>query len=95
MTARPITDDDFRPGTRIRYGNGVWSTITKVKKPRSHRDWQIKVWDDSWGGEDGTWDRGDWTERGFLIKAGVTVDNENDPNPTIHERWLGTTHRRR
>jgi len=93
MAARLITDDDFHPGTRIRYGNGVWGTITKVKKPRGQRDWQIKVWDDNWGGEDGTYDQSMWTERGFL--RNVTVDNENDPNPNIHERWLGKTHRRK
>lgn len=92
MIARLITTDDLRPGTRIRYGNGVWGTITRVRKTRT-RGWRIKVWDDAWGGEDGTYDCGVWVDSAYLRH--VTVDNAGDPNPNIHERWLGTTHRRK
>lgn len=93
MTARLISVDDLRPGTRIRYGNGVRGTITEVRKPRNAPHWRVKIWDDAWGGHDGDVDMGKWVDSVFI--RNVTVDNESDPNPTIHERWLGTAHRRR
>lgn len=93
MTARLLTEADLKPGTRIRYRSGRWGTVIRVKKPRSSRDWQVKVWDDSWTGLAAENDHGVWADRSYMLMIGAVVGADDDPNPTIHERWLHSAHR--
>lgn len=85
MAARLATEDDFTPGTRIRYPRGSWGTIIRVETIRE-RGLFAKVWDDAWGGENGSVDLSKWIACRYLGR--VTVDNDNDPNPDIHELWV-------
>jgi uncharacterized protein YcbX len=84
---QPLTAETIRPGTRIRYRNGRWATIIEVRKSVSQMH-EVAVWDDSWGGENGSRRMDSWASRRYMTRVAVIGDPAADPNPTIHANWV-------
>lgn len=87
MNLRLLTLETMRPGTRIQYRSERWATITEVRASASGA-YEVAVWDDGWGGEDGTCNLSSWTSRRYVARVAVIGDPVEDPNPTIHARWV-------
>lgn len=87
---QPLFHEAIKPGVRIQYRSGRWATIIEVRESASQM-YEVAVWDDSWGGENGSRRMDSWASRRYMSRVAVIGDPAEDPNPTIHERWVVRT----